>query len=275
MSKELRIDFIGIGPQKTGSTWLDEILRDHPEAYVPEATKETWYFDQSYEENLSGFVGYFKNAKDDQQTGEICPTYFDSPEALSRIKKHFPDVKIIISLRNPVAKAESLFRHHLRKGRVGNVFTEAANQMPEIITSGHYSQYIPHWIEAFGEDKVHVILLDDIAVQPEDVYKRVCEFLDISSEFTSEKLTDKVNQAGMPKYPALAKISAKLVTYMKKNKFHGIVNLGKKMGLKKVYGGGKEIPGLSENERVMLQETYSADIDYVEKLLNKKLDSWR
>ena len=39
-----KISFIGVGPQKTGSTWLHEMLEMHVDSYVPQATKETHFF---------------------------------------------------------------------------------------------------------------------------------------------------------------------------------------------------------------------------------------
>lgn len=35
------IDFVAVGPQRTGTTWPYEILQHHPELYLPDAVKET------------------------------------------------------------------------------------------------------------------------------------------------------------------------------------------------------------------------------------------
>ena len=40
VNNELRIDFIGIGTGKSGTTWLAEILRQHPDIYYPAKRKE-------------------------------------------------------------------------------------------------------------------------------------------------------------------------------------------------------------------------------------------
>jgi hypothetical protein len=42
------IDFLGIGAQKSGTTWLMNKLRQHPEVWTPSRMKEVHYFDVLY-----------------------------------------------------------------------------------------------------------------------------------------------------------------------------------------------------------------------------------
>ena len=41
-----KVNFIGIGVQKAGTTWLSSILKEHPEIYI-HPRKELHYFDKT------------------------------------------------------------------------------------------------------------------------------------------------------------------------------------------------------------------------------------
>ncbi|MDH5507196.1 MAG: sulfotransferase, partial [Anaerolineae bacterium] len=73
-------DFIIIGAVKSGTTWLADMLRQHPEIYLPEK-KEVHYFNKRFAEfpeldNLNNgkpiewYLDFFKGAKSDQIRGE-------------------------------------------------------------------------------------------------------------------------------------------------------------------------------------------------------------
>src|SRR5438552_583612 len=42
------IRFFGLGPQRSGSTWLDVCLRQHPQCALPVKTKETFFYDRHF-----------------------------------------------------------------------------------------------------------------------------------------------------------------------------------------------------------------------------------
>jgi hypothetical protein len=58
-------DFIGIGAQKSGTTWLYHNLRVHPQLYVPR--KEVHYFDKKIHEKFNLRVRIFGKSPEDQR----------------------------------------------------------------------------------------------------------------------------------------------------------------------------------------------------------------
>ena len=48
MSLENKTVFIGLGAQKTGTTWLDAVLRQYPEVAMPAGVKELHYFNAKW-----------------------------------------------------------------------------------------------------------------------------------------------------------------------------------------------------------------------------------
>jgi hypothetical protein len=270
------IDFIGIGPQKTGSTWLHEVLAQHPLILLPQETKETMFFDLYYDKGLDWYQEYFAKKDDRQIRGEIGPSYFDCEKSIDRIYTINPDCKIIISLRNPISKAISLHRHHLNKGRVSNNFQEAIEKMPRIITSGNYASYIPQWLDKFSYEQVKLILLDDIQDNPQQVWQEICQFLEISIIDLPTIASEKINTQMMSKYPRVAKIASEVSIKMREYKLHNLVEKLKNLGLQKIYTGGEErIVPLNDREYDYLLELYESDIIFVENLMSRDLSHWR
>ena len=140
------LNFVCVGPQRTGSTWLHQHLTQHPAICFPQDVKETMFFDRYYEKGLSWYTAHFTHRGEKQLCGEIAPTYFDVDVVPTRLHQLNPECRIIINLRNPVSRTLSLYRHHLSKGRVRGSFEEAVLQMPRIIDSGKYALHIPRWL---------------------------------------------------------------------------------------------------------------------------------
>ncbi|MFW6086905.1 MAG: hypothetical protein ACODAG_06855 [Myxococcota bacterium] len=71
-------NFLVIGAQKAGTTWLDQFLRTRPDIYVPPTRKEIWYFDVKarYEAlGLKGYAEYFESVSREKSIGEVTPGY--------------------------------------------------------------------------------------------------------------------------------------------------------------------------------------------------------
>ena len=94
---------MGIGAQRAGTTWFAECLREHPQICLAHP-KELNFFDED-KKFMLGFDWYqkhFHQKKSFQVFGEFTSSYLYSQKAAERIKQNFPDVKIIVCLRNPI-----------------------------------------------------------------------------------------------------------------------------------------------------------------------------
>lgn len=99
-------DFLGIGAQKAGTTWLHENLCHHPDLYLPEP-KELHYFDWGFHRSLRHYSDIFKRGCN-RVKGEITPGYSIIPvERMRFIRTIMPDVRLIFLMRNPIDRAWS------------------------------------------------------------------------------------------------------------------------------------------------------------------------
>ena len=101
------IGFIGLGAQKCASTWLHDVLVDHPELSVPTELKEVDYFSYHHDRGPEWYEQRFDASAQDNLCGEISPSYLHSPDVVARVAEYNPDMRIILIVRDPIARAIS------------------------------------------------------------------------------------------------------------------------------------------------------------------------
>lgn len=271
---ERKLEIVGVGPQKTATSWLAEVLEGAPMLCFPSGVKETFFWDRKFD---AGLHWYFSHFKCDGRCIEFGPTYFHSLEAISRLKTHNPELRIIITLRDPAARAWSLHQHHRRKGRVGDDFEEAMSLFPEIIDAGRYATHVPRWIEAFGSDQVLVLLQDEVERDPRNVIERICGLIGERIDPDELELYKRVNVGGIPPSLAAAKVATRVTEVLRGTGFYSLVNLGKRLGLKEmVYGAGQSGPApMPPKLRSRLVSEFEQDIGFIERFLRVDLSDWR
>ena len=266
----LPLRLLGVGPQRTGSTWLDAQLRRHSDLALPTNVKETFFFDRHWARGAADYASHFPEAH--VAWAEVGPTYFDDPEVPERVCSLAADVHIVVTLRDPLDRAVSLFQHHHRKGRVPDSFDAAAAAIPRIVTAGDYADHLPRWLRVFGAGRVHVVLLDDITEDPARVLADLMERCGLAALAPSDDAGERVNAASAPRFPALAGAAARAVTLLRDARLHRVVEVGKRLGLKRVYRGGGAPPEATSDERARLAARYRPHVEYVESLLDRELD---
>lgn len=276
-TESFHLHFVGVGPQRTGTTWLYQILQHYPTLCLPKDVKETMFFDRYYAKGLPWYAVHYAHQKKNQRCGEISPTYFGMELTSARIHQLNPQCRIIINLRNPIDRAFSLFRHLLTVGQVNGSFSEAVSYMPSIIESGQYARHIPRWLDTFGADQVTFILLDDIALRPKTVLTGISDFLGMPQMPLPAIGSEKINAPTKPRFSWAAKKIDQLSNELHARRLHKIVSLGKKIGLKKLFYTESQcgLPELSINDHQWLLEQYDTDIAYLENLLGRNLSVWR
>src|SRR6202022_2027906 len=99
MCTELRLpDFIGIGPHRTGTTWLHNALQGV--AVLPRGTKETRFFAGRYHKGIEWYADHFRHGAHDVPIGEFNPNFFKA-ETIDRIHTHLPNCRLICTMRDP------------------------------------------------------------------------------------------------------------------------------------------------------------------------------
>jgi hypothetical protein len=179
-------DFLGIGAQKAGTTWLWENLRRHPGVFVPER-KELHYWDNKWERPLAYYAGRFAEGAG-RVRGEITPAYGILPaERIRFIHRLLPDLRLVLLLRNPVDRAWSQLAMEL--GREGRKPEEVpADELVAFASSeralrrGDYTAILERWLAVFPEEQLLVGFFEEIREQPRALLRRVFEHLGVDAQ---------------------------------------------------------------------------------------------
>jgi hypothetical protein len=272
----MRLAAVGVGPQRTGSTWLYECLRRHPELCVPRGVKETHFLDQRFARGWGWYEAHFAHRRAGQRCVEVASTYFDAPEAAPRLHAHAPGCRIVVSLRDPAERAFSLWLHERKKGRLRCDFPTALRERPRLLGASRYRAHLERWRRLFGPDRVLIVLLDDIAQAPAATLARVHAFLGVAPAPVPAVAYERVNPATLPALPALARVATAGADRLRACRLYGPIELAKRLGLKRLYAGAPAgVPALDAPMRARLVAELEPDIAYVETLLGRPLPGWR
>ena len=203
-------NFLIIGAAKAGTTSFYDWLRAHPQIFMPEL-KEPRFFAYDGQpgrfypvKTLQEYLALFEGVTDEVAIGEASPVYLRTPAAAHRIRATLPGVRLIVSLRDPVDRARSLYEMRLRdKGEnAGRSFLEALEVDPDLREG--YHPFLKVYLELFGPTAMRIILLEDIESDSAGVLQALFGFLEVDPEFHPD-ISKISNIGGLPRFAQLHK----------------------------------------------------------------------
>lgn len=299
-------NFLIPGAQKSGSTTLHYLLKQHPDIFLPDF-KEPLYFISDIIKNISkndigfkneGFKDYlihtyqdyldlFKKVNNEKLIGEASASYlYYYSHTIPLIKEKLGDPRIIIILRNPVGKIFSQYKHLQREHAEKRSFEKGLELEGERIAQNFTAMY--HYkaqglyfdqVKAFKDNfsNILVVFTDDLQSDPVTVAQKCYQFLQVDKNFIPE----------LKNY----NISSKIV---KNRNLHNILNNKRAYSIKKYlrqtfgdafYGNYKEkyrknnfekmSIKMKEETRKELKKYFKKDIEKLELLLNTQLANWK
>jgi hypothetical protein len=201
-------DFFIVGHAKSGTTALYEMLRQHPQIFMPDS-KEPWYFAEELlvrtpprpggtPQTLEEYSSWFAAAGPEQRVGEASALYLWSKTAAGRIARARPDARIVAILREPASFLRSLHlqfiqtyvetEEDLGKALALEPARRRGEQVPRhtywpdaLLYSEHvrYVEQLRRYREAFPEEQGLVLIYDDFLADNDATVRRVLRFLDV------------------------------------------------------------------------------------------------
>jgi len=207
-------DFFIVGHPKCGTTALYEMLRSHPQIYMPDL-KETQFFarepqranaSQRHPHTLDEYLELFHAAPPGQRTGEASTSYLRSFTAAGRIAELRPDARIIALFREPAdflrslhlqllqagietepdfAKAIALEQGRRERGSAArdSLWSQALLYSQNV----RYVEQLRRYHEHFGRARVLALIYDDFRADNEAVTRQVLRFLDVDDSLAIER----------------------------------------------------------------------------------------
>ena len=205
-SAETRFAFI-VGAPRCGTTTLASYLRQHPDVCFS-SVKEPMFFAQHdlrslddaglrsrvEGEYLKRFFDHCSGAEGLRAEGSV--TYLYTAEQMEPVLRLWPEARFIIALRDPLAMLPSLHARLLVTGDENIMdFKNAWGKVPERAAgrsiprsaidprflrydeAGAFGTRVQQFFEIVGRERCHIVLFDDLAADPEAVYRDLCIFL--------------------------------------------------------------------------------------------------
>lgn len=224
--------FIGIGAQKSGTSWAYACLYDHPQVCAP--IKEIHFFSRPrFSEGKEWYESHFKRCDAEKKCGEFSTSYLYSKEAPSRIKEYYPEVRLIAILRNPVTRAYSQYRNAIKAGEIAETvtFESYMESEPSVVEQGRYMEQLDRYRTLFKPEQLLVLIYEDIERNPEEFMKRIYAFLGIDTSFVSSMLHEQINVARTPKRVVVDRIMHHIAESLRKVGLDRLVWIVKKSGI--------------------------------------------
>jgi len=206
----MKINFIGIGAPRAGTTWVFECLLRHPD-FCGSDIKEVNELNQS-EFDLTQYLSHFTHCASKKIKGEYSPEYLYSEIAAQRIKKYFPNAKLLICLRKPIDRLVShyYFMRSREHPEARSTLEEHLKDDPwGEIHHGRYYEYIQIWLKYFSKEQILILLDKDCLDDPTEYIKRIYRFVGLSDSFVPHDIISvRVNAAleNKTRIPKLKKI---------------------------------------------------------------------
>ena len=161
-------DFIGIGVEKAGTTWIHYNLKTHPEICMisRKKFKEIYFFNEShqYSKGIEYYRSLYNRCPKNKVKGEFTAGYLSSPQTPFLIYKHFPNVKLIVCLRNPIERAYSHYKYDMELKGFYNIyksFEEAIKKNLSFLKLSFYYKQLKKYYDLFPNKNILVLFFED------------------------------------------------------------------------------------------------------------------
>jgi hypothetical protein len=290
-----------IGAAKAGTTALHNYLTQHPQVFLSRV-KEPEFFskEEYYARGLDWYQDwYFEGAEDYPVRAEATPHYlYWSEKVAPRIKEAYRErpVRFIVSFRDPVSRAYSMYWNMVREGIEDLNFDEALRaeerrlkqNRHELYQLGsmaygysagsRYASLLQPYLELFPPGNFFFVCQDDLNSRANETCKEIFEFLGIESSI--EINPSNSNPAAMPRSRLLHKALRRrplFKEFIKPFIPTRVRRVRRSLKSRIMEANLKETPYVPLHPQLAheLRLSYRTEIEKLEKLIGRELSSWK
>ncbi|AEJ01045.1 sulfotransferase [Nitrosomonas sp. Is79A3] len=279
----MKVDFIGIGAQKCASTWVHGVLSDHPEIGVYSG-KEVDYFSNYYNRGYQWYESQLGDVDAVKTRGEVSTSYFSDSDTPSRVFLYNPNMRIVLSLRDPIERAYSNHLNEIKLCHLTGQNLEFENGLannPMYLEQSHYGKQLARWLAIFPRDQILIIFQEEIRDDPFTQARNLYRFLGVTEDHQSWFLEKKVNESLINKNTGLDLFLKRLGRLCRSLGGGGVVQAVKRNDwvrqLRRNYNQielRQVIPPMREETRKYLQDMLADDMHELAHHLGRKDLPW-
>lgn len=304
MSQRVEPTFFMVGAARAGTTSMYDYLRSHPQIYMPPsvAGKEPSFFCDlvppwaARYRDFDSYLTLFAKGRGRAAVGDGSTNYLVAPESARRIREQYPHAKILMILRDPVARAYSLYRYICTWGfedaptfekalareasRLGNAaFIKEWQLLYHAFLyyhSGLYSEQVARYFDAFPREQVHIVLFDDMRKDLLRTVQGVYRFLGVDADFEPD-----LDARNASSFPLSVKLQAFISRRWNDNPLNPRGPVRRRdhthyptvISINQLLGAYRKVRLRPETRRA-LSERFAPDIARTAALIGRSLDHW-
>lgn len=261
-------NFLHLGPGKSGSTWLHEVLVQHPDVFLSQA-KDLYFFSRYYDRGSDWYLSQFRDAANQAVVGEVCPDYLAEPLAAQRIRDTLgPDVRFMVSLRDPVDRAFSSYLYAAKHGLAASTFRQTAIAKPELIDEGRYGTQLTSFTRLFSAEQIHVALFDQLESNPQGYLDEATDWLEIPRQQTTPEMLESTLPASMARFLPVARATQAGAAWLRRHDGAALIGQVKRSPLvqRVLYRPlGDDRPTIAPDDAAWVRERLAGEVDIVER----------
>ena len=186
-----------IGVMKCGTETLATFLAVHPDIAMQMKVQAVEFFNLNYRKGYEWYRNQMPCSTEGQITIEKSPQYLTAPYGPKRIKKMDNNIKLILSVREPIKRAISHYdQGRLISGRFSDTFEDTVINTAGGIDGNHevlqrslYSVQLKRWLDYFKLEQIHIVDAENFKINPAEELNKVEDFLGIRQYFTQKSFT--------------------------------------------------------------------------------------
>jgi len=203
-----------LGAGRCGTTYLHEQLAEHPDIFMSAIKEPTFFCDLCGMGNPWEYLQQFSEAGAARVVGESSHAYLSSPSSPSMLKAYVPEAKFLLTFRNPVDRAYSLYSWMTVAGLEWSSSFEGAlgredkrfhsrrfyENNPQYFynylyyRSGLFGEQVQRYLELFSKEQFLFLKFDDLINNPRVWFTKIFRFLDVDPELGAQDI-GQVNQS--------------------------------------------------------------------------------
>lgn len=269
--------FFVVGPPRTGTTWLHEVLKHH--AQLPSSSKETRFFDKHFHYGIAWYRAHYGKRQPGRRVGEVAPTYFASALARERIARISPGARVICIFRNPVERVLSLYRMKRAYGLIPWDLEEAMVRDPELQESSRYASNLRAWQAALTPSQVLACLYEELEENPQSFVNTLAAFIGVHPFLlTPSQIEYVAGSDGLthPRNYYRTRGATLMADWLKVRRFGNLVATVKNSPVRRfLLGGGSPFSELSLEFSRKLYDMFRSEVEQLEGLLHRDLSAWK
>ena len=252
------------------------------------------------DEDFSRYEAFFEGGERAKAVGEISVGYLSDVSVPERVHRYLPDVRLVVSLRNPIDQIYSHYWHLNRQnfhqwyaspsdGRLG--FEEALEKYHNrLVSPAYYATHLRGWLKYFDRSQIHIILYDEIVERPDKVLTDLYAFLGVEPTFRpaeeEQSTGSQVRQGTSPRSPLLHQIYLRLYAVLSRGIYYplkraigvdraaSIISFLKVREIMEKVFRRKGYPKMRASTRKALSNQFQDEVRELERILGRDLNAW-